>query len=123
VPADREQRRRRLRTDRPGRRSAKLEDGSASRTPTGGRRPEQENRIAGEGRSTDTFSGGGTVALGSPRAPSSEYSERAGVWAKEAAAGEECGVVCPHPFSVREKESGRERRRRRTPVKGKGGAL
>jgi hypothetical protein len=95
VPADREQRRRRLRTDLPGRRSAKLDGGAALRSPTGGRRPEQENRIAGEGGSTGTFSGGGTVALGSSPIPPSEYSEPAGVWAKEAAAGEESGIECP----------------------------
>jgi hypothetical protein len=83
---DREQRRRRLRTDRPGRRTAKLEAGSVSRNPTGGRRSEQENRF--EGRSTTTFSGGGYVALGSPRVPSVEFFERAGMWPKELAAGE-----------------------------------
>jgi hypothetical protein len=95
VPADREERRRRLHTDRPGRRSVKLEGGSAWRTPTAARRPEQDKRIAGEGGSTGTFSGAGSVALGSPGAPSSEYSERARLWAKEAAAGEVSGVACP----------------------------
>jgi hypothetical protein len=49
--------------------------------------PEQEDRIEGEGGATGTFSGGPTVALGSPRRPSSEFSEPAGVWVKEAAAG------------------------------------
>jgi hypothetical protein len=54
-----------------------------------------KNRIAREGGATGTFSGGPTVALGSPPRPSSEYSEPAGVWANEAAAEEECGVACP----------------------------
>jgi hypothetical protein len=121
VPADREQRWRRLRTDRPGQRSAKLEAGSASRTPTGGRCPEQENRIAGEGGSTGTFSGGGYVALGSPREPSAEYSERAGMWAKEAAEGEECGVACPSIYHERERiKKGEEEE---DAGEGEGGAL
>jgi hypothetical protein len=95
MPADREQRRWRLRTDLPAHRSAKLDDGAASRSPTGGRCPEQENGIAGEGGSMGTFSGGRNGGLGSPPTTSSEYSAPAGVWAKEAAAGEESGVECP----------------------------
>jgi hypothetical protein len=39
--------------------------------------PEQENRIEGEGGATGTFSGGPTVALGSPLRPSSEFFEPA----------------------------------------------
>jgi hypothetical protein len=42
-----------------------------------------------------TFSGGGNGGLGSPPTASSEYSAPAGVWAKEATAGEESGVECP----------------------------
>jgi hypothetical protein len=95
VLADRDERRWRLRTDRPGRRSAKLDGGSAWGTSTAAHRPEQDKRIAAEGESTGTFSGGGSVALGSPGAPSSEYSERARLCAKEAAVGEVSTVACP----------------------------
>jgi hypothetical protein len=95
VPVDREQWRRRLRTDLPARRSTNLDGGAPSRSPTGGRRPEQENRIAGEGGSTGTFSGGRNGRLGSPPTVGSEYSAPVVLWAKEAAAGEESGVECP----------------------------
>jgi hypothetical protein len=81
--------------DLSARRFAKLDGGAASRSPTGGRQSEQENGIAGEGGSTGTFSGGGNGELGSPPIASSEYSAPAGVWVKEAAAGEESGVECP----------------------------
>jgi len=55
----------------------------------------QDKRIAGDGGSRATFSGGGYVALGSPPSPSAEFSERAVVWTKEPAAGEKSGVACP----------------------------
>jgi hypothetical protein len=87
VPADREQRRRRLCTDLLARRSAKIDGGAPSRSPTGGQRPEQENGIAGEGGSTGTFSGGGNGGLGSPPTVASEYSAPAVVRAKEAVQG------------------------------------
>jgi hypothetical protein len=41
----------------------------------------------GAGLGGGMTSGGGEWGGGSPRAPSAEYSERAGVWAKEATAG------------------------------------
>jgi hypothetical protein len=80
--------------DRPGRRATKLAGGSVWRTPTAARRPEQDKRIAAEGGSTATFSGGGSVAIGLPGAPSSEYSERVCLCAKEASAGEVSSVAC-----------------------------
>jgi hypothetical protein len=81
--------------DRPGRRSAKQPGGSAWTTTSAARRPDQDKGIAAEGGSTAKFSGGGAVALDSPRAPSSEYSERASLSGKLPAEGEASAVACP----------------------------
>jgi hypothetical protein len=88
-------RRRRLRTDRPGRRWAKLPRGSAWTTTSASRRPEQGKSIAADGGSTANFSGGGAVSVESPGARSSEFSARAGFSGKLATGGHASAVACP----------------------------
>jgi hypothetical protein len=88
-------RRRRLRTDRPGRRSAKLPRGSAWTTASASRRPEQGKSITADGGSTANISGGGAVSVESPGARSSEFSARAGFSGKLATGGHASAVACP----------------------------
>lgn len=77
----------------------------------------QDKRIAGDGGSRATFSGGGYVALGSPPSPSAEFSERAVVWTKEPAAGEKSGVACP---SIQREREGIGRREEEEEEAGEG---
>ena len=95
APADRDDRRRRLRTDRRGGRSTKQADGSAATTSSDARRPDQYKGFGAVRGTTTTFSGGVAVAVESPGGRSTEYSDHARFSGKLPAEGEASAVASP----------------------------
>jgi hypothetical protein len=95
APADRDGRRRRLRTDRRGGRSTKEADESAATTTSEARRPDQYKGLGAVRGTTTTFSGGVALAVESPGGRSKEYSDRARFSGKLPAEGEASAVASP----------------------------